>query len=187
MAKYTRFVSTSLSIHLESTNEDCHHFKQFIRLWSKFYLITDLMCKWACIQRSLGDVRPGLKAQQVKCLFEKQNKQTMTWQWYFSTHIFQPPVGLLMPVRERAENRGVHERNGQWKNTGSAVLSSERAGKWEHSPGYWQPFTQLYTTTQRPREKQTHVRKKSLQDVKGYTRLHVFPTVRWMEDKTIHY
>lgn len=36
---------------------------------------------------------------------------------YFSTHIFQPPVGLLMPARERAHNRRVCVRESDNKRT----------------------------------------------------------------------
>ncbi len=41
------------------------------------------------------------KANKSRCQSKKRHRS------YFSTHIFQPPVGLLVPVRERTENRGV--------------------------------------------------------------------------------
>lgn len=42
----------------------------------------------------------------------------------FSTHIFQPPVGLLMPARERAENRGVCVRENDNKRTEGMLVGS---------------------------------------------------------------
>lgn len=48
----------------------------------------------------------------VLLLFDKLANQALQRNrtYIFSTHIFQPPIGLLMPVRERAEKRRVCER-----------------------------------------------------------------------------
>lgn len=66
---------------------------------------------------------------------------------FFFTHIFQPPVGLLMPARGNSRKQRCecvfvcvndNERT-EGLLVRVSVLGSERAGKWEHNPDYSQP------------------------------------------------
>lgn len=67
--------------------------------------------------------------------------------FFFFTHIFQPPVGLLMPARgnsrkQRCECVFVCVNDSE-RTEGLlvrvSVMGSERAGKGEHNPDYSQP------------------------------------------------
>lgn len=65
-----------------------------------------MSCHWAynctLIRSSIVFVSPILCMEKGGNLKKKKKKGLC---FYFFTHIFQPPVGLLMPVRETAEKR----------------------------------------------------------------------------------
>lgn len=92
----------------------------------------------------MGFYKPVVKYLKMNKIYKIIKKKT-------STHIFQPPAGLLIPGRKtEAELRGscvwekmkVKKQNKK-KNTEHRcwvyVSGSERAGNWEHNPDYCQP------------------------------------------------